>query len=231
MTGVVLAGGLGTRLRKVLPNTAKPLAPVEGRPFISFLLGQLTRAGVSPLVLCTGHLARQVRNEIGTEYRSTPIVYSEEKEPLGTAGALHLAWRHYPDTAPWLVMNGDSYLDIDLPAMIESHRASGLSATMAAVRVDDGRRYGKLEWSDQRRVTAFHEKSGASGPQWINGGIYLFERDFLAAIPERTPLSLETEVFPAWIARGIHVFASNARFIDIGTPESYTEAQNFFANP
>lgn len=231
MTGVILAGGLGTRLRTVLPNTAKPLAPVEGRPFLSFLLKQLTRAGVSPLILCTGHLARQVRNEIGTEYHSTPIVYSEEKEPLGTAGALRLAWKHYPKTAPWLVMNGDSYLDIDLPAMIESHSRSGLLATMAAVRVDDGRRYGKLEWSEDRRVSAFHEKSGTPGPQWINGGVYVFERDFLTALPDHTPSSLETEVFPSWIERGIHVFASDARFIDIGTPESYTEAQNFFANP
>lgn len=229
MTGAVLAGGLGTRLRTVLPGTAKPLAPVEGRPFLFFLLEQLTRAGISPLILCTGHLASQVRAEIGEEYNSAPISYSEEDRPLGTGGALRLAWGNYPDTAPWLVMNGDSYIDIDLRAMIDSHRRSGLTATIAAVRVEDGRRYGTLEWSGDSRITAFREKSAGSGARWINGGIYILEREFLDAMPDRAPLSLETEAFPGWLARGIHAFASEARFIDIGTPESYAHAQRFFS--
>ncbi len=229
MTGLVLAGGLGTRLRTVLPDTPKPLAPVEGRPFLFFLLEQLTRAGVSPLILSTGHLASQVQAEIGAEYNSAPILYSEEDRPLGTAGALRLAWQRYPGTAPWLVMNGDSYLDIDLAAMLGSHRRSGLGVTIAAVRVEDGRRYGALEWSADLRITAFHEKSGLPGPRWINGGVYVFESGFLDALPARAPLSLETEAFPAWIPPGLHAFASEARFIDIGTPESYALAQRFFA--
>jgi phosphoheptose isomerase len=228
MTGVLLAGGLGTRLHSVLPGTAKPLAPVEGRPFLFFLLEQLIRAGVSPLVLCSGHLAGQVRAEIGTAYGGVPIVYSEEDRPLGTGGALRLAWSNYPDTTPWVVMNGDSYLDINLEAMMASHVRSGLAATIAAVKVEDGRRYGSLEWSDDDHITVFREKSGAPGPRWINGGVYIFERDFVAALPDRAPLSLETEAFPAWLARGIHAFPSQARFIDIGTPESYALAQRFF---
>lgn len=228
MTGIVLAGGLGTRLRTVLPDTPKPLAPVEGRPFLFFLLEQLTRAEVSPLILCTGHLASQVRVEIGTEYNAAPILYSEEEHPLGTGGALRLAWRKYPETAPWLVMNGDSYVDIDLTALLDSHRRSGLAATIAAVRVQDARRYGTLDWSEDLRIAAFREKSGAPGPSWINGGIYVLESGFLNALPDRAPLSLETEAFPAWIPHGIHAFASEARFIDIGTPESYALAQRFF---
>ena len=227
MTGVVLAGGLGTRLRTVLPDTAKPLAPVEGRPFLFYLFEQLSRAGVSPFILCTGHLAGQLR-AAGASI-STPILYSEEDRPLGTAGAVRLAWRNYPGTAPWLVMNGDSYLDIDLNAMIDSHRHNGCAASIAAVRVEDGRRYGGLEWSPDHRITAFHEKSAVPGPRWINGGVYIFEPEFLDALPDRAPLSLETEVFPVWIAHGIHAFESGARFIDIGTPESYALAQRFFS--
>lgn len=227
MTGVVLAGGLGTRLRTVLPDTAKPLAPVEGRPFLSYLIDQLNRAEVSPIILCTGHLSDQLRTTISHE----AIQYSEEDQPLGTAGALHLAWRNYPDTAPWLVTNGDSYLDIDLQAMMDSHHRSGCAVTIAAVRVPDGRRYGSLEWSKDHRVTAFCEKSQAPGPRWINGGVYIVEREFLDALPDRAPLSLETEAFPRWIADGIHAFASEARFIDIGTPESYALAQRFFSPP
>ena len=230
MTGVILAGGLGTRLRSVLPDTAKPMAPVEGRPFLVFLLEQLVRAGVSPLLLCTGHRASQIRAEMGVEYSGVPILYSEESSPLGTAGALELAWRNHPATAPWLVMNGDSYLDIDLAALMDSHSRTGLAATIAAVRVEDARRYGGIEWDPDRRIVAFREKSDAPGARWINGGIYVFESEFLNALPDRVPLSLEIDVFPDWISRGIHVFPSEARFIDIGTPQSYELAQRFFSN-
>jgi NDP-sugar pyrophosphorylase family protein len=230
MTGAVLAGGLGTRLRTVLPGTAKPMAPVEGRPFLSFLIEQLNCAEVSPIILCTGHLSDQVR-AIRSPAADEVILYSEEDHPLGTAGALRLAWRNHPDTAPWLVMNGDSYLDIDLKAMIDSHRRSGCAATIAAVRVEDGRRYGSMEWREDQRVTVFREKTASPGPRWINGGVYILEREFLDALPDRAPVSLETEAFPRWIGEGIHAFASEARFIDIGTPESYALAQSFFSHP
>ncbi len=229
MTGVILAGGLGTRLSTVLPGTAKPLAPIEGQPFLLFLFEQLTRAGVSPLILCTGHLASQVHDAAGANYGSTPVLYSEEHEPLGTAGALRLAWRSFPDTAPWLATNGDSYLDLDLQNMMDSHRNSGARATIAAVRVEDGRRYGIMEWTDNGRITAFGEKTDQPGPRWINGGVYILERGFLDGLAGEGPLSLEKDVFPAWISRGIHAFPSTARFIDIGTPESYGLAQRFFA--
>lgn len=229
LTGVLLAGGLGTRLRTVLPDTAKPLAPVEGRPFVLFLLEQLRRASIERVILCTGHRAAQVREEMGEAYRGMSLLYSEERKPLGTAGALRLAWRNFPTTAPWLVMNADSYVDVDLTAMIESHVRSGMPATIAAVRVEDGRRYGSLEWSADGPITAFREKSDAPGARWINGGVYLFEREFLDALPDRMPLSLENDVFPASLERGIHAFASAARFIDIGTPESYALAQHFFS--
>lgn len=231
LTGAVLAGGLGTRLRTVLPDTAKPVALVQGRPFLLFLLEQLRRARVLRIILCTGHGADQVRSEIGDAYKGIPLVYSREEIPLGTGGALRLAWRNYPDTAPWLVMNGDSYLDIDLCAMADSHQSAGLRATIAAVRVEDGRRFGSVDWDAGHRITAFREKSEAPGPRWINGGVYLFEREFLEKLPGRAPLSLENDVFPAALAGGIHAFPSEARFIDIGTPESYRLAQAFFSDP
>lgn len=231
VTGAILAGGLGTRLRDALPDTPKPLAPVEGRPFLHWLFEQLRSAGVSPIVLCTGYLGSQVRARIGTEYEGVPILYSEESHPLGTGGALALAWRNHPGTAPWLVMNGDSYVGIDLAALVDAHHGSGLAATVAATRVGDASRYGRLEWDSDRRITAFHEKNpgGAAAPGWINAGVYLFEAAFLDALGEPAgPLSLECEAFPGWIPRGIRAFPSEARFIDIGTPESYRLAQTFF---
>ena len=228
MTGAILAGGLGTRLQDALPDRAKPLAPIGGQPFLRFLLAQLSRTDIRRIVLCTGYRGEQVRGEIGDAFGVLPLLYSVEEQPLGTGGALRLAWTTYGDRAAWLVMNGDSYLDIDLSEMVAEHRRAACAATIAAVEVPDGRRFGSLEWDAGSRVTAFREKSDVPGARWINGGVYLFEPAFLDALASSSPLSLERDVFPSWIGRGLRVFARRGRFIDIGTPESYSLAQSFF---
>jgi len=227
-TGVILAGGLGTRMRGVLPDTAKPLAAVQGRPFLTFLLSQLERAGIGRIILCTGHRGDQVRAAIGESFDGVPIEYSVEDQPLGTGGALRLAVQRYGDGQTWMVMNGDSLVDINLCHLYSEHQRAGLAATIAAVAVPDGRRYGTLECSADGRIVAFREKSEDPRPVWINAGVYLLEPLFLEALPSAVPLSLEREVFPEWICRGLHVSQHHARFIDIGTPESYALAQEFF---
>ena len=227
-TGLILAGGLGTRLHSVLPDTAKAIAPIQGRPFLTFLLEQFRRAAVERIILCTGHRAEQVRLEIGEEFKGIPITYSVEDQPLGTGGALGRAYRNWGGGETWFVLNGDSFLGIDLNQLQAEHERGGQAATIAAVAVADARRFGALEWSATGQVTAFHEKSGTPGEKWINGGVYLFGPEFLKALSETVPLSLEREVFPAWIPRGIHVFPQPARFIDIGTPADYFRAQEFF---
>ncbi len=230
MTGVILSGGLGTRLQAVLSGTAKVMAPVAGRPFLHFLLQQLVRCGVTRIILCTGYRSDDVHLGIGPSFEGATILYSKEEQPLGTGGALHQAYRTYADGSPWLVMNGDSYLDIDLVEMRREHYLRGLPVTIAAAAVDDPWRYGSLDISGEGCIQAFREKSGAAGSGWVNGGIYIFEPHCLAQLPATIPLSLERDVFPSWIASGIHVFRRRARFIDIGTPESYSLAQSFFAD-
>jgi len=230
ITGAILAGGAGSRLKGKLPDHAKTLAPIQGQPFLHLLLRQLPCAGVHRAVLCTGYRGDQVRAEIGDLFEGMPVLYSKEEQPLGTGGALRLAWTSYGDKATWLVMNGDSYLDIDLTEMIAAHRKSANPATIAAVEVTDGRRFGSLEWDPGGQITAFREKSDTPGARWINGGVYLFEPQFLDALPRSSPLSLENEIFPAWLGRGLHVFNRRCRFIDIGTPESYSLAQTFFGS-
>jgi NDP-sugar pyrophosphorylase family protein len=227
MTGVILAGGLGTRLRATLPGTAKSVANVGGKPFLSFPLRQLADAGISHVVLCTGYLADQVRQTFGDEFNGIPISYSEETTPLGTGGAIRQAFENLDAPAPWIVLNGDSYLDVRLSSMAAHHNRSGVAATLAVTRVEDGSRFGEVEWDSSDRVTAFREKTGSPGPKWINAGIYILEREFLRALPGETPLSLEKDIFPAWTRR-MKVFRSEGRFIDIGTPDSYAIAQSFF---
>jgi D-glycero-alpha-D-manno-heptose 1-phosphate guanylyltransferase len=230
-TSVILAGGLGTRLRDVVPNSPKSVAPVAGRPFLIHLLRQLEQAGARRIVLCTGYRSAQVDQEIGSRFEDSEIVYSIEEQPLGTGGALHLAWQRYgsSDADGWLVANGDSYCDLDLNEFWRAHRRAGLAATLAAVEVPDGSRYGSLVWDESNRLTRFGEKEDGGDARWINAGIYGLAPEFLNGLSAVTPLSLEREAFPGWLETGIHVFAQRARFIDIGTPDSFRAAQEFFA--
>lgn len=231
-TSVILAGGMGTRLRETLPDSQKTVAPVAGRPFLFHLLNQLRDAGCRRIVLCTGYRSDQVDREVGKCLDDVEILYSTEDRPLGTGGALRLAWQRYggSDAGGWLVTNGDSFCDLDLDEFWIEHQRARLAATIAAVEVADGGRYGSLVWDESARVTRFREKeAGGASTGWINGGVYGLTPEFLGALTAATPLSLEREVFPGWIGRGIHVFPRKARFIDIGTPDSYKAAQEFFA--
>ena len=227
-TGVILAGGLGTRLRPAIGDGAKSAALVGGHPFIDRLLDQLAGGGVERIVVCTGYRTGEVEAAAGREHGGVPVLYSVEEQPLGTGGALRQAHARFGDGGAWMVMNGDSYCGIELEELAAEHAAAGLEATLALVRVEDAGRYGSVEVSPDGRVTRFLEKSAGAGPGWVNAGVYVLSPRLLEELPAATPLSLETRVFPEWVERGIHAFARRARFIDIGTPESYALAQQFF---
>jgi len=228
VTAVILAGGLGTRLRSVLANRPKVLAEVRGRPFLAFLLDQLAVTGIREVVLCTGYRGGQVWAEFGDAYGGLHLVYSQEAEPLGTAGALRLAlpglW-----SDPVLIMNGDSFCKTDLMAFWAWHGEQGADATLLLTRVPDTHRYGQVHVDAEGRVLQFAEKDGTGGPGWISAGIYLLSRRLLLMIPAGRAVSLEREMFPAWISQGLYGFRSEGRFLDIGTPEAYRMAKQFFA--
>jgi NDP-sugar pyrophosphorylase family protein len=228
-TAAVLAGGLGTRLRPAVGDLPKVLAPVRGRPFLAHLLDRLAAAGVRRTVLLTGYRAGEVRAALGSEHGGMALDYFEERSPLGTGGSLRLALPHL-DSPTILLLNGDSYCGLDLAAFAASHRDRGAGASLALIRVDDAGRYGRVRTSGGR-VTAFAEKQAPGRPGWINAGVYLIERRLAEAIPAGRPVSLERELLPVWVAQS-HVFAHRAMgpFLDIGTPESYAAAEEFFAD-
>ena len=231
VTAFVLAGGFGSRLRAAIPDRQKVVAPVGGRPVLTRILDQLAGAGVRRAVLGVGYLADQVRDLLGQSYDGMELVYSEEPEPLGTAGALRHA-RGLLDGDPVLVLNGDSYVEANLAAFLAWHRARPATASLMLARVPDPGRYGTVEADPSGRVTAFREKAaGATGPAaaWVNAGVYLLGRPVIDALPARVPISLERDVFPALVDAGLSAYRGGGRFIDIGTPESYTEAQAFFS--
>jgi NDP-sugar pyrophosphorylase family protein len=228
LDAAILVGGLGTRLRSVLPDRPKPLAPINDRPFVAYLLDQLAEANLDYVILCTGHGADQVRSALGDRYRSLDIEYSQEPAALGTAGALRFAVRHFrSDTV--LVFNGDSYCDVDLNAFVDGHRQRQANASIVLTEVSDAGRFGSVETNQDGTIVKFGEKLTTQASGWVNAGIYLIARQLIEEIPPAHAVSLERDIFPAWIGRGFYGFRHHGVFLDIGTPESYAQAAQLFA--
>ncbi len=227
-TAMVLAGGFGMRLRPVLADRPKALAPVAGEPFLARVLDQLARAGCTRAILCTGHLGEQIEREFGHDHGGMPIVYSREGIPLGTAGALRHALPLVEDEAA-LVVNGDSYVDVDLAAFVAWARSRGDAPSLIAVDVQDTARFGALGIGPDGRVESFGEKAG-SGPGAINAGVYWLPRAVLEAGPFVAPSSLERDTLPRFVGRGLGAFRCADPFLDIGTPESFARCEEFFAS-
>jgi NDP-sugar pyrophosphorylase family protein len=227
VAAAVLAGGLGTRLRAAVPDRPKVLAEVNGRPFLAHLLDRLAAAGARDATLLVGYAADRVRAAFGDRHGPLRLAYSREPEPLGTGGAVRLGLPHLRGESV-LLLNGDSFCDVDLAALLAFHRTHPPGATLTLTRVPDAGRYGRVRL-DGYRVTDFEEKNPHAGPGWINAGVYLFARELVEAIPAGRAVSLEGDCLPAWVAAGrVWGFAGGGRFIDIGTPESYAAAAAFF---
>lgn len=232
LTTLILAGGLGTRLRSVVQDRPKALAPVKGRPFLAYLLDQVVASGIRRVVLCTGHGGDAVRGVFGNRQGALEIAYSQETEALGTGGAIRHAFSQI-DSDPVLVLNGDSFCEVHLHTFLAWHRARRAQGSVVLAQVPRGDRYGRVEIDAQGMVGSFREKeegecAGLGSGGWINAGMYWLSRELIEAIPDRQVVSLERDVLPGWLGRGLYGYAGGGRFLDIGTPESYQEAERFF---
>jgi NDP-sugar pyrophosphorylase family protein len=175
--------------------------------------------------MCTGHLADQVEREFNDGHKwDVAIAYSKEPRPLGTAGAVKFAEGYLKQASDFLVMNGDSFLELDFHELIRFHREHDGLISMAVRRVPDATRYGTVQLNTQNRVLGFREKMGAPVPGIVNGGVYVFKRAILQHIPAG-PASLEKDVFPWLLEHGVYALEQHGMFIDIGTPEDYARAQ------
>jgi NDP-sugar pyrophosphorylase family protein len=228
-TAVVLAGGLGTRLRSVVTDRPKVLAVAHGRPFLLSILDQVVSAGAERILLCVGYLWEQVVEAIGDDYRGVPVLYSIEEQPRGTGGALQRAASQII-TPQVVVLNGDSFFDINFPELWRRHISTGALVTIALKHVSDTSRYGAVECDASGRVLRFCEKGASCAEGWVNGGIYAIQRTFLSTLPKATALSLEREVFATWRGEGLHAVPCTGMFLDIGTPGDYARVDEFLTS-
>lgn len=227
LEAVVLAGGLGTRLRSVVPDLPKPLAPVAGRPFLALVLARLAREGVRRAVLSLGYRAEAFMQVLGHCCAGVELVHEIEPQPLGTGGALRNALARCRGDAA-LVLNGDTFLELDLAAALSRFRANGRPLLLGC-RVADTARYGRLQ-VDGGRLVGMAEK-GVAGPGLINSGHYLLPCGLFDGLELPQAFSFENDfLLPQLAQRPIDVLEVRGRFIDIGVPEDYALAQSLLAD-
>lgn len=226
---VILAGGQGTRLQPVISDRPKVLALVNGRPFLHYLLGQVRSHGVGRVILALGYLSHKVEAYLQHEtWEGLEIVSAVEPSPLGTGGALR-ALLPLIRSPVVLVLNGDSFTQIDLCRFLEFHRSRSARSSIALTHSTEVDRYGLVETDEDGLVTSFMEKPPPmTFGGYVNAGLYLMEQAAIRDISQEPPVSLEREVFPLWIRRGLYAMKGSFPFIDIGTPESYHLAPAFF---
>jgi len=224
---IILAGGIGSRLSGVVSDRPKCLAEINERPFLAYLLDQLERAGIHDVILSAGYMAEKVKAAFGARHGSVALRYSREEKPLGTGGgvkrALGLCRHDYV-----LVLNGDSYFDFDWRDFLGWFDPAAMRLAMVLAWMEDGRRFGQVTIGDDGQVVRFQEKNEAANAGWINAGIYMIRREVLAQFVAGENFSLERDFFPARIGCGFFARGYHGRFIDIGTPESYHAAEEFF---
>ena len=227
MQAVLLAGGLGTRLRSVVSDRPKPMALIENKPFMEYVVHELSRHGVTDVIFAVGYKGSMVEEYFGdgTGFAApdgTPIrvQYAYEEELLGTAGAIKNAGRFVTEDT-FFVLNADTFYQIDYGRLVQMQAGQDLDMALVLRQVPDISRYGEAVL-ENGRLTGFNEKSSSPRPGTINGGVYLMKRELLDQIPEGK-VSLENEMIPKWLKEGRSLggFVNDGYFIDIGVPEAY----------
>ena len=226
---IILAGGFGTRLRDVVADVPKPMAPVCEKPFLDYLFNYVKYYGVEKVVLSVGYLSEKIITKYGNTFEGLQISYSIEKEPMGTGGGIRLAIEKCIGKDV-LVLNGDSFFDINLNSFYDSHCKSQSNCSLSLRKVENASRYGTVELGKGKEIAGFKEKDGQEKPGIINAGVYILNRDlYLQKTPPTKNFSIEKDFFEKKLSElKIFGFEQEGYFIDIGIPEDYKRAQHDF---
>ena len=226
---IILAGGLGTRLASVVSDVPKPMAPVAGKPFLDHILNGLLLKSIHRIILAVGHKYEKIEEYYGHEYKGVPLVYSIEKEPLGTGGGIALAMNHIEmDSA--IILNGDTYFDINLEEMWQVHQEAEGRCTLALKQMEHPDRYGTV-LLEGNQLVRFQEKQVGLPTGLINGGVYWVDKSFSELMPQKEKFSFEEEVLQVQVSQGeLSGYIATGLFIDIGIPADYERAQTIFTS-
>lgn len=230
MTGeaIILAGGMGTRLKDVIADAPKSMAPINGRPFLEYQLDLLERWGLKRVILSVGYQKELIRLHFGEQYKSLALIYAEEEEPLGTGGAILNALQYAQGYAVF-IFNGDTYFDVNLRRLDDFRRIKEADLCLTVRFEIDPARFGLLEFDNNNRITRFYEKSKGPDEGYINGGVYLVRKDYMLrfGLPEK--FSFEKDFLQKYYQTeefyGMRCFSY---FRDIGIPGDYQKANDEF---
>jgi D-glycero-alpha-D-manno-heptose 1-phosphate guanylyltransferase len=228
LEAIILAGGFGTRLQKVVNDLPKSMALINDKPFLEYLLNFLTGQGIQKIILSVGYKREMIQDYFKVRYKQVTISYAIEEEPLGTGGGILNALEQVEGDSVF-ALNGDSMFRIDLQAMQHLHQKTGADLTMALRYLDDTSRYGTVRIDNEKRVTGFFEKNQDSEPGYINGGIYLINKNFMVSSSFGKKFSIEKDCFEKCYNNSkIFGYPARGYFLDIGIPEDYMKAQDEF---
>lgn len=226
---IILAGGFGTRLQAVVSDVPKPMAPINNEPFLNYVFDYLLHYKIEHVVLSTGYLADKISEHYKNEFQGIKISYTKEETPLGTGGGIRLAMTKCY-TSDVLVLNGDSFFDVNIIDHFNNHISKQSDCSLALRKVDNAARYGTILLGTGNAVEAFKEKDNIEQAGLINGGVYILNRKlYLSKTNEAVPFSIEKDFYESRINE-LHIFGFeyDGYFIDIGIPEDYNKAQNDF---
>lgn len=222
---IILAGGLGTRLKEEVENLPKVMAPVNGKPFLEYLLDYIAKSGFQRVILSTGYLSHFIQDYFRDKYKTIDIVYSIEEEPLGTGGALKKAFKQV-HTPFFMVMNGDTMFRINLQKFFDRHIEFLANLSIALRPVDDASRYGKVVCREDSTIISFDEKSSDGQPGLINGGIYIIKSKYFNKLALPDKFSIEKDFLNHNVKDDEFIGqVFDDYFIDIGIPQDYKRAQ------
>lgn len=227
---VILAGGFGTRLRSVVQDVPKPMAPINGRPFLEYLFSYLERQGITKVIVATHYQSEKIIS-FGNKYGGVSLNYFVENTPLGTGGAIKEALQ-YISNKNILVLNGDTFLSCDYKKMFEQHVKTNADVTIAIRKIDAPGRYSIIQFNDELQVTEFNTTINPSrDTSYINGGTYIIKSDIFKDCPQTGAFSFETDILSKQVnIKKIFCYICTDYFIDIGIPEDFHRAQTELPN-
>ena len=232
MQAIILAGGTGSRLGRIVKDTPKPFLEVDGNPFILKIVERLIKQKVTKIIFCLCYKPKKIMEYFGDGTNwGINISYVIEEKPMGTAGAIRAAYKQISSSSV-IVLNGDSFCYFDIPKLLKNHCLNNADATLSVLKITTPERYGLIIFNKKMKIIKFIEKTRnyKNKTNYINAGVYIIKKELIKKIEKIKPTSLERDFFPKILDKNIRAFIlKENKFIDIGTPESLCAA-NFFFN-